>query len=492
MAYGWYAGQPDGTERVEIRVAEIGSGTSHAIVAPPHLTDASIVAWTPDARALVAVIAENDGPPTLAIIDLETGGITRAHAFPSGAPLGVSLSPDGTTVVYDEPSREDASTRDISLWDLATGQYRPLVVAPSNDLYPCWMPDGHAITFASDRGGTLGLWRLDVSSGRVTPSPQLIKGGMGRFKPLGFTAGGDLYFRLQSTVMDIYRWPLPTGTETSLPTAIVGMFVGQNLDADWSADGKDIVYVSRRAEVPFSRRSMGLVVRNLATGRERLFIPDADGVHDPRWAPDGVHVLFNARTGNHDRLEILSTGDGTMRELSPATSWMVPQWSDTGERLYGAAGRGAGFAIRVRDVSSGRESELAWPVNVFFAVSHDERWLALGNLNGVPAIGVRAAAGGEWRQALTLEGADRVFTIGWSPDDTTLFAWRRTGLGTDHVATEIWSIPVINGVPGPPSRLGEIPGMADARKFRLSPDGRELLFTAGSVGASTWLMRGIQ
>ena len=133
MAYGWYAGRPDGTQRVEIRLAQIGSGTSHAIAAPPHLTDASIVAWTPDARALVAVIAENGGPPTLAIIDLETGGTTRAHAFPSGAPLGVSLSPDGATVIYDEPSREDASTRDISLWDLATGQYRPLVVAPSNE-----------------------------------------------------------------------------------------------------------------------------------------------------------------------------------------------------------------------------------------------------------------------------------------------------------------------------------------------------------------------
>jgi hypothetical protein len=237
---------------------------------------------------------------------------------------------------------------------------------------------------------------------------------------------------------------------------------------------------------------MGLVVRSLSTGHERLFIPDADGVHDPRWAPDGVHVLFNARTGNNDRLEILSTSDGTMHELSPASRWFVPEWSGTGERLYGAVGRSGKFEIRVRDLASGHESELAWPVNMMFAVSHDERWLALGWLNGVPAIGVRAVAGGEWRQALTLEGADRLFTIGWSPDDTTLFAWRRTGLGTGHVATEVWSIPVVNGVPGPPLRLGEIPGMADARKFRLSPDGHEVLFTAGEIGLSTWLMRGIQ
>jgi hypothetical protein len=494
LAYGWYTGQPDGTERVEIRLAEIGSGTSHAIVAPPHLTDASIVAWTPNARGLLAVIAENGGPPTLAVIDLQTGGTTRLHAFPSGAPLGVSLSPDGATVAYDEPTQKDASTRDISLLDLATGQPRALVVAPSNDLYPCWLPDGHAITFASDRGGTLGLWRVDAAGGQVTPPAQLIKGGMGRFDPLGFTAAGDLYFRLQTTVIDIYRWSLPMGVETSSPAPIVGMFVGQNLDADWAPDGRSIAYVSRRGEVPFSRRSMGLVVRSLTTGRERLFIPDADGVHDPRWAPDGVHILFNARTGNNDRLEILSTRDGMMRELSPAAPWFVPEWSGTGERLYGTVGRSGKFGIRVRDLASGHESELAWPVNMFFAVSHDERWLAMGLLghDGAPAIGVRAAAGGEWRQAFRAEPADRLFTIGWSPDDTKLFAWRRTGLGTEHVVTEIWSVSVANGVPGTPLRLGVVPGMNDARKFRLSPDGREVLFTAGSIGGSTWLMRGIQ
>jgi dipeptidyl aminopeptidase/acylaminoacyl peptidase len=293
--------------------------------------------------------------------------------------------------------------------------------------------------------------------------------------------------------MDVYRWPVPSGTETSQASPLVALFVGQNLDADWSPDGRAVVYVSRRGEVPFTRRSMSLMIRDLATGHERRFTPEADGVHDPRWAPDGTHVVFNLRVGSVDRLQLLSIADGAIREISPVAAWMLPAWSRDGARLYGAAGHDGRFGIRVRDLSTGHESELAWPVNMAFAVSHDERWLASTlDENDGPALSIRAAAGGPWRQVLAAPPGGRVFAIGWTPDDSTLLSWRRTGLGTDTIATEIWATPVLNGVPGPSSRLAVLAGFPDARKFRLSPDGRELLFTAGSTGFSTWQMKGIE
>ena len=153
----------------------------------------------------------------------------------------------------------------------------------------------------------------------------------------------------------------------------------------------DIAYVSRRGEVPFSRRSMGLVVGS-RDRPERLFTPDADGVHDPRWAPDGVHVLFNARTGNNDRLEILSTGDGTMRELSPVDAWRFPNGPIPARAFTAQRGAAAVSAFACGTFASGRESELAWPVNVVVrrvarrAVARD----GVVERDGVPAIGVQA------------------------------------------------------------------------------------------------------
>ena len=429
MAYGWNAAQPDGSGRVEIRVAEVGSGRSRVVLGRADIVDASVVAWTPDSRFLLAIVT-TQGAPALSLVDLQTGDFKRLHEFNNGLPLGVSLSPDGTEVAFDEPAdREDAS-RDIWLLDLSTGSTRPLVVAPGNDLYPCWLPGGHAIAFASDRGGTLGLWRVDVPSGS---SPTLIKESMGRFAPIGFTADGDLYFRLQGTVMDLYRWTLPGGPGVTAPTPVVSLFVGQNLDGDWSPDGRSVVYVSRRGEVPFTRRSMSLMVRDLATGRDRRFTPEADGVHDPRWTPDGRHVLFNGRVGSLDRLEMLTVLDGTIRELSPQTQWMLPQVSRDGQRLYGTAAHEGRWGIRRRDLTTGKESELAWPTNMMFAVSNDERWLATTRVEEHrTTVLVRPTSGGPWQQALDADGADRLVVIGFTADDTRLLSWRPDGNRNGH------------------------------------------------------------
>lgn len=489
VAYGWNAAQPDGSSRVEVRVSEVGAERSRVVLSDANIVDASVAAWTPDSRSLVAVVVMQD-TTTLSLVDLQSGHVSRLYTFTKGAPLGVSLSPDGTTVAFDEPTERDGAARDIRALDLLTGRTRGLVVAPGNDLYPCWLPNGRAIAFASDRGGTLGLWRIDVADGA---SPQLVKDSMGRFAPIGFTADGDLYFRLQGTVMDLYRWTLPTGSDLQPASQVLSTFVGQNLDGDWSADGHSVVYVSRRGDVPFTQRSMSLMVRDLDTGRERRFTPDADGVHDPRWAPDGKHVIFNGRVGAVDRLQVLSAIDGTIAALSPPAAWMLPQWSRDGRRLYGAASRDGQWGIRVRDLATGRETELAWPTNMMFAVSHDERWLAttLAGHQGT-AVMVRATSGGPWQQALDAAGADRISVIGWTPDDMALLSWRRTGMATGTIATEFWATPISNGVPGPPAELGVLPGLPDARKFRLSPDGRELLFTAGSSGFSSWVMKGIE
>jgi Tol biopolymer transport system component len=62
------------------------------------------------------------------------------------------------------------------LWTVASSGAEASVVEVTNDTpldwNPVWSPDGRFLYFASDRGGTMGLWRvaIDEASGRVRGS----------------------------------------------------------------------------------------------------------------------------------------------------------------------------------------------------------------------------------------------------------------------------------------------------------------------------------
>lgn len=496
-AYSWYRARPDGSGRNEIRVAPLTGGESHLVLADDRIADARVVAWTPDGRQLLTFLRGTDDEHTLALVDARSGAVRPLATMPGVEPSSIALSPDGTTVAFDTAAAGDAATRDIHLLDVATGETSPLVAAASNDLYPCWSADGRSIVFASDRDGTLGLWTVGVATGRAADQPRLLRSGMGRFRPLGFAANGDFYFASESGTIDVYRVELDAvGSFASPPVVVAETFVGRNLDADWSPDGRRIVLVSRRGEATFDRRSMSLVLRGIADGLEQRVTPDLDGVHDPRWSPDGRLVLFGGRTGDVDRLHVLHVDTGEVRSLG-SDGLGAARWSADGRRIYGVRSRDGRFGLRVRRLGSDSERELAWPVNHTFAVSPDERWMATTrDTPEATAVAVRAASGGMWHEVFPGQYGDRVFAIDWTRDGTELLVSRVVGLRGEDTSvtevTEVWAVALDGATPLGVRRVGEIKGLAGPRKFRVSSDGRQLLFTAGSPAVTTWVMRGLR
>jgi eukaryotic-like serine/threonine-protein kinase len=67
------------------------------------------------------------------------------------------------------------------------------------DWAPTWSPDGRHLYFASDRGGTMGLWRIgvDESSGRSRGAPELVAAGVDVAMDLPQLSrdGGTIIFR---------------------------------------------------------------------------------------------------------------------------------------------------------------------------------------------------------------------------------------------------------------------------------------------------------
>src|SRR5262249_57456816 len=80
---------------------------------------------------------------------------------------GFGFSPDGARLVFSvaDPVKGTARARAIWLYDLASGQTRPLTFSGRNDSSPQWAPDGTSIAFLSDRDGASQIYRLPMRGG---------------------------------------------------------------------------------------------------------------------------------------------------------------------------------------------------------------------------------------------------------------------------------------------------------------------------------------
>ena len=90
---------------------------------------------------------------------------------------------------------------------------------------------------------------------------------------------------------------------------------------EWSPDGKSIVF----------RRAGELVVRELASGKERTVTPDGwDKCSGPSWSPAGGEIAF-ARLGEAgNAIFVIKADGGTPRKVYDSQGACEPHWSSDG------------------------------------------------------------------------------------------------------------------------------------------------------------------
>ncbi|MGH7448670.1 MAG: amidohydrolase family protein, partial [Longimicrobiales bacterium] len=230
----------------------------------------------------------------------------------TGTWISLDVSPDGETIVFD-------LLGDIYTVPIAGGRATRLTNGMPFDAQPRFSPDGEKIVFVSDRSGGDNVWTLSLD---LRDTTQVTQGN------------------------------------TSLYTS-----------PDWSPDGKFIVV----------SRSGGL------GGAAKLQLHHVDGrspiplIRTPAtlktlgaaWSPDGRYIWYAGRTGDwqynalfpqfhlyrYDRETGASTpmssryGSAFRPALSPDGRWLV----------YGTR-EGAQTGLRLRDLASGDEEWLAYPV----------------------------------------------------------------------------------------------------------------------------------
>ena len=119
-----------------------------------------------------------------------------------------------------------------------------------------------------------------------------------------------------------------------------------DFSADWSPDGRRIVFHSRRG----GNRDIYTVEADGTGLRQWTSAPDEE--LDPDWAPDGRSVIFEVFGGPQQGFSILRLTDSARRELIVTSGGDFAHWSPDGKTFVYHSVDG----LRVRNLSTGVET----------------------------------------------------------------------------------------------------------------------------------------
>jgi hypothetical protein len=170
-----------------------------------------------------------------------------------------------------------------------------------------WMPDGSAILFTTDRGGTADLCSVALNTSR-TVRPALVREDLGAASPLRVSSSGTLVYSVQTgggSQTYSASFDFSKGAFTSEPIAIDPSLRGSTGPAQWSPDGTISVHRRRASVAPGSRTTLLLRLPGGAT-RE---VPDLTAFGPLRCRPHWWRgERARSRSVNRDADELRGLG----------------------------------------------------------------------------------------------------------------------------------------------------------------------------------------
>lgn len=110
--------------------------------------------------------------------EIAAGRLTPEVMWKMSRAGGSSISPDGTTLLYQQTNYNMAENRGVTtIWveDLASKAVTRLTDNTSNNVSPKWSADGSRIYFLSDRSGSMQVWEMTAAGANAKQLSDLDK-----------------------------------------------------------------------------------------------------------------------------------------------------------------------------------------------------------------------------------------------------------------------------------------------------------------------------
>ena len=252
---------------------------------------------------------------------------------PDDLPIRADLawSHDETLIAYTataDPFGSDTSR----LWLLRESDGAAFQLTDGRSLArsPSFAPDGRAVHYVSNQGGTMDLWRQALDDdGEPAGDAVALTAGLGIGRVAFSPDGKRLAYSKGGLVSNIWRATLPDDRLATWSDAQQVTFDEAFIEnASLSSDGTRLALCSDRAG------NDDLWVMPAEGGQMRQLTNDPTPDWYPQWSPDGEQILFYAyRSGNRD-VWLMPSAGGPARQLTdhPDTDWF-PSWSPDGKRV---------------------------------------------------------------------------------------------------------------------------------------------------------------
>jgi eukaryotic-like serine/threonine-protein kinase len=305
--------------------------------------------WSPDGKRIVYSTFSHGASPyarrnggELRIVDVLSGERT---SLKTGEALQPSWSPHGDRIAYWGGSAIYTIAPAGGSPTLVTG--KPVQTPSAYNWNPAWTPDGRYLYFSSNRGGTIGLWRLPVEERTGTPrgevEPVSTPSTFAAHVSFARRAPDRFLFASFPTQSAIQRLQFDPQTETIVgePTRVTKDLRGY-VWPEPSPDGQWLVCQS-----------------DVSKMREDIYVGNADGTmlhpltndeapdRAARWSRDGTQIAFySGREGNDTtNIWVVNVTGNELHQVTFSTNRqhvMWPVWAPDGKHMAASGfGRGA-------------------------------------------------------------------------------------------------------------------------------------------------------
>ena len=435
-------------------------------------TSDAFVTWTPDGQSVVtssAVSAADKERQALLQVGVESG----AKKFLTEPPALVvddapRFAPDGKTLAFRRALNRGHSEIFLAKPDGSQARQLTKLNAPIHGF--TWTADGREIVLAMYREGSNGLWRVPIESGVAAP---IEAAGRSATHPALSTNGLLAYVE---SLVDTNIWRIDLAARRVAPQKFIASRQSDH-SPEYSPDGRRIAFSSGRS------------------GHDEIWICQSDGSNpvqlthfnglatgSPHWSPDGKQLAFDARPENHGDLFVINVDGGPPQRLTTEASHdVIPSWSHDGKWLYFCSNRSGKLQIWKRMVAGGEAIQLTQQGGMEAFESPDGQYVYYLKGRGIPGLW-RVATDGTREEAVP-ELADAGYWRYWTINRSGLYfvpANESAPLPIKHFDFATRQLKTIAAIDKQPSWL--TPGLA------VSPDGRQILFAANDLFASSIML----